>query len=126
MVGLRPSFSAHVRWCERGAPVCFPPRFFLPADRLKFTSGDYYGGTALGFFFDSHQRLVCVLQGKDDDLGVNLKLMGDGKKVARILPCHVGYTPDLPFAPKQLVVVKGRHLVKMNGIDRDHAAFTQG
>ena len=21
MVGLRPSFSAHVRWCERGAPL---------------------------------------------------------------------------------------------------------
>jgi hypothetical protein len=24
-VGLRPSFSAHVRCCERGAPVRFPP-----------------------------------------------------------------------------------------------------
>jgi hypothetical protein len=25
IVGLRPSFSAHVRWGERGAPVRFPP-----------------------------------------------------------------------------------------------------
>jgi hypothetical protein len=24
-VGLRPSFSAHVRWGEHGAPVRFPP-----------------------------------------------------------------------------------------------------
>src|SRR5271165_2106874 len=27
MVGLRPSLSAHVRWCERGAPVLFPVLF---------------------------------------------------------------------------------------------------
>jgi hypothetical protein len=27
IVGLRPSFSAHVRWGEHGAPVRFPPAF---------------------------------------------------------------------------------------------------
>ena len=66
------------------------------------------------------------MQGKDHDLGSNFELMGDGQKVTRILPGHVGYTPNLPLSPKQLVVVKGRHLVKMNGIDRHYAAFTQG
>jgi hypothetical protein len=29
IVGLRPSFSAHVRWGERGAPVRFPPKFLM-------------------------------------------------------------------------------------------------
>jgi hypothetical protein len=27
IVGLRPSFPAHVRWGEQGAPVRFPPAF---------------------------------------------------------------------------------------------------
>ena len=27
IAGLRPSFSAHVRWGEHGAPVRFPPAF---------------------------------------------------------------------------------------------------
>jgi hypothetical protein len=26
-MGFAPSFSAHVRWCEHGAPVRFPPAF---------------------------------------------------------------------------------------------------
>jgi hypothetical protein len=30
IVGLRPSFSAHVRWSERGAPVRFPLEAVTP------------------------------------------------------------------------------------------------
>jgi hypothetical protein len=33
IVGLRPSFSAHVRWGERGAPVRFPPKFLVTLQR---------------------------------------------------------------------------------------------
>jgi hypothetical protein len=32
-MGLRPSFSAHVRWCERGAPVwIFGTRYRLEGE----------------------------------------------------------------------------------------------
>jgi hypothetical protein len=40
-------------------------------------------------------------------------------------PLHIGYTPNLAFAPEKLVVVKIRHSVQMNGVDRDDSAFLQ-
>ncbi len=51
--------------------------------------------------------------------------MSDLEKVAPILPGHVGHTADLPLAPEQRVVVEGRHMIEMDGVDGDHATLPQ-
>ena len=77
------------------------------------------------FFLDRQKSVVCLIQGKDGNLGPNIEIVGDRQEVSRILPGHVGYTAYLPLAPKQLVVVEHRHMVEMNCIDRHYAALTQ-
>jgi len=47
------------------------------------------------------------------------------EKITGVLAGHVGYAADLALAPEQLVVVEGGHLIEMNCIDGDHAAFSQ-
>ena len=56
---------------------------------------------------------------------MNFQFLRDRQKIASILARHVGYAADLPFAPKQLVVVKRRHLVEVDSIDRHHAPLAQ-
>jgi hypothetical protein len=51
--------------------------------------------------------------------------MSDLEKVARILPGHIGYTADLSLAPEQRIVVEGRHVIEMDGVDGDHATLPQ-
>jgi hypothetical protein len=41
----------------------------------------------------------------------------------RVLAGHIGDAPYLPLAPQELVVVEGRHLVEMNGVDRHHSTL---
>ncbi|WP_433970147.1 hypothetical protein [Tunturiibacter gelidiferens] len=42
-----------------------------------------------------------------------------------ILASHVGDAADLAFAPEELVVVEGGHLVEVDGVDGDDAAFAE-
>ncbi len=79
----------------------------------------------LSFLFHCQQGLVCMFQWKYFDLRADMELMSDRKKVARILPSHIGHTAYLALAPQQFVIVKGRHMVEMNGIDGHHSTFTQ-
>jgi len=51
--------------------------------------------------------------------------VSQGDEIARILPRHVGHAAHLALAPKQLVVVEGRHLVQMNGVDGYHSTLAQ-
>ena len=43
----------------------------------------------------------------------------------RVFAGHIGDTPNLPLSPQELVVVEGRHLVEMNGVNRHHSALSQ-
>src|SRR5258707_3212540 len=45
--------------------------------------------------------------------------------VAGVLAGHVGYAANLAFAPKEFVVVEGGHLVEVDGVDGDDAAFAK-
>jgi len=79
----------------------------------------------LSFFFDCKDGPVCIFKRKYSDLRANMESLSDCQKIARILSSHIGHTAYLPLAPKQFVVVKDRHMVKMNGIDCHHSTFTQ-
>ena len=79
----------------------------------------------LSFLFHCQEGLVCMFQWKNFDLRADMELMSDRKKVARILPSHIGHTAYLALAPKQFVIVKAGHMVEMNGIDGHHSTFTQ-
>jgi hypothetical protein len=46
--------------------------------------------------------------------------------VAGVLAGHVGYAANLAFAPEEFVVVEGGHLVEVDGVDGEDAAFAEG
>src|ERR1700693_6492655 len=79
----------------------------------------------LSLLFDCQKSLVCILKWKYCDLRANIEIMGDLQKVARVLSSHIRHTPYLALAPKQFVIVKARHVIKMNCIDCHHSPFTQ-
>ena len=66
-----------------------------------------------------------MVQGEGLDLGLDSDLGGELEEVAGILAGHVGYAADLALAPEELVVVEGGHLVEVDGVDGDDAAFSQ-
>lgn len=51
--------------------------------------------------------------------------MCDFKEVRRIRPRHIGHTADLPFPPKQTVVIESWHLVQVDCIHRNNTAFPE-
>jgi hypothetical protein len=50
---------------------------------------------------------------------------GQLEEVCCVFAGHVGYAADLAFAPEELVVVEGGHLVEVDGVDGDDAAFAK-
>jgi hypothetical protein len=58
-------------------------------------------------------------------LWVDADFGGDLEEVAGVLAGHVGNAADLAFAPEELVVVEGGHLVEVDGVDGDDAAFAE-
>jgi len=76
-----------------------------------------------GFLFDRQKSLVGLFKGKDGDLRPNIEIASDRQEVSRVLSGHISHTTDLSLAPKQFVVVKHRHVVEMNGVNRHHATF---
>ena len=57
--------------------------------------------------------------GSDADLG------GEGEEVAGVVAGHVGCGADLALAPEEGVVVEGGHLVEVDGVDGEDAAFAE-
>jgi hypothetical protein len=45
-----------------------------------------------------------------------MESLGNRQKIARILSSHIGHTAYLPLTPKQFVVVKARHMVKITAV----------
>src|SRR6185437_15209926 len=47
------------------------------------------------------------------------------QKITRVVASHVGYAPDLAFAPEKSVVIELRNPIEMNRVDGNHTAFSQ-
>jgi hypothetical protein len=82
-------------------------------------------GAVGGFVFDGVEGFVGVVEGEELDLRLDADLAGELEEVASVLAGHVGDAADLTFAPEELVVVEGGHLVEVDGVDGDDAPFAE-
>src|SRR5271154_304533 len=82
-------------------------------------------GAVGGFVFDGVEGVVGLVEGEDLDLGFDTDLAGELEEVAGVGASHVGDAANLAFAPEELVVVEGWHLVEVDGVDGDDAAFAE-
>src|ERR1700723_2326173 len=87
-------------------------------------SGHNDGRSILRFIFHGQQCLVGLIQRKDRDARLNVEFVRKCEEIACVDSRHVRHAAYLSFAPEQLVIVEGWHLVKVNGIDRHHPTFT--
>ena len=76
-------------------------------------------------FFDCYERLIRVVECEFRNIRTDAEVMSNLEKVACILPGHIGNAADLPLTPEQSVVVEGRHMIEMNGVDGNHATLPQ-
>ena len=82
-------------------------------------------GAVGGFVFYGVESFVGLVEGEDLDLGLDVDFGGELEVVGGVLAGHVGDAANLAFAPEELVVVEGGHLVEMDGVDGDDAAFAK-
>ena len=75
-------------------------------------------------FLTASSALFASCKGNTTACGRILSSLASARK-SRILTSHVRHTADLPLAPKQLVIVKRRHLIEMDCIDRNHSTLAQ-
>src|ERR1700728_2671635 len=78
-----------------------------------------------GFVLYRLQGLVGLIEREDLDLGLDADFAGTVEIVAGVLAGHVGYAADLALAPEKAVVVEGRDLVEVDGVDGDDAALAK-
>jgi len=93
--------------------------------RREKALGDDDGGALAGFVLDGFESAVGVGEREGLDSGTEIKVVSEGKKVARVLARHVSDTAQLALAQEQAVVVEGGHLVEVNGVDGDDSALAQ-
>jgi len=76
--------------------------------------------------FDGLEGFVGAVEGEYlHVVGLDADLSGELEEVGCVLAGHVGDAADLAFAPEELVIVKGGHLVEMDGVDGDDTAFAE-
>ena len=83
------------------------------------------GGAFAGFLLDGFKGAVGVVEREGLHGGAEVEVAGECEEVARVLARHVGDAAELALTPEQAIVVEGGHLVEMNGVDGDDAAFAQ-
>src|ERR1700733_2208015 len=88
-------------------------------------SRDNHSRSIFRLILDREQCFICILQGKHHRPRTNSQVSRQRQKITRILARHIRHAANLPLAPKQLVIIKRRHLVEVDGIDRDHSTFAQ-
>ncbi len=84
-----------------------------------------YGCAVDGIVLHRQQRFVGLVEWKHSDSRLHPDLRGQFEKVASVAAGHVGHTAQLALAPEQTVVIELRDAIKMNRVDRHHAAFAQ-
>src|SRR5579863_2796084 len=97
-----------------------------PCSMTRIHLEDDDSGAAFGFVLHGGEGLVGLRERKCRDRGTETDIARQGEKVARILAGHVGHAAKLAFAPEELVVIEGRNLIEVNGVDGDYASFAQG
>ena len=95
------------------------------AQRQVRLSGSDDGRSVCGFVADGEEGLVGVGEGEDVGAWLDLQFGGELEEVAGVLAGHVGDAANLALAPEEGVVVEGGHLVEVDGVDGDDAAFAQ-
>jgi len=74
---------------------------------------------------DGLESFVGVVEGEDLDLGLDADFAGEFEEVEGVLAGRVGDAADLAFAPEERVIVEGGHMVEVDGVDGDDAAFAE-
>ncbi len=75
--------------------------------------------------FTAWRASLALVEGEDLDLGLDADFAGELEEVACVLAGHVGDAADLALAPEERVVVECGHLVEVDGVDGDDAAFAK-
>jgi hypothetical protein len=88
-------------------------------------SRDDDAGAVGGLVLDGLESFVGVVEGEDLDLGLDADFAGELEEVEGVLAGRVGDAADLPFAPEERVIVEGGHMVEVDGVDGDDAAFAE-
>jgi len=71
------------------------------------------------------QGLIHLIEAEQCSPRPNPDLDGELHKIASILPRHIRYAAQLALTPEQRVIVKLRHPVQMNSVNRHNPALAQ-
>jgi hypothetical protein len=78
-----------------------------------------------GLVFYSLQGFVGAVERVGLDSRLDADLACELEKVECVLPSHVGDAANLAFAPEKLVIVEGGHLIEVDCVDGEDAAFAK-
>jgi hypothetical protein len=88
-------------------------------------SGKYDRGPVYGIALDGCECFIRLCKREGCHLRPELNICRNLQKVSGILPRHVSYATDLPFSPKQAIIIELGHAVEVNRIDRNDSALPQ-
>src|SRR5579864_1167531 len=106
-----------------GSRVLFP--LDLPRIKSRAALRDDHGRSIYRIILNGDQSLIRMVQGKHFHFRSQADLSCDIEEVAGVGASHVGHTAQLPLAPEQLVVIKLRNAIQVDGVDRNHPSFPQ-
>src|SRR5215469_14840182 len=83
------------------------------------------GGAINPIILQNSQGFVRLIEGKLRDFRVQLDVGSQLEEIASVGSGHIGDAAQLSLSPEQPVIIKLRHAIEVNGVDRHHAALTE-